>query len=153
MIYLQVIRFKLSPNQVHEIRHLQLSFFNIHDRLCNVCYRNYRPKLCRHVFATINEAMRLYPSLGLTMPRVAPMGDLEISGTYVTAGCDIGMNAGFVGDKQDTFLAKMCTNSNLRHGWERTLLLWTSIISSSAPAHAPAVVSARTQEILILSPA
>ena len=55
------------------------------------------PFLC----ATIKEAMCLRPSVGLTMPRVAPMGGLEISGTHVSAGCDIEMNAGFVGDNKD----------------------------------------------------
>lgn len=55
------------------------------------------PFLC----ATIKQAMRLHPSVGLTMPRVAPLGGLEISGTYVPAGCDIGMNAAVVGYNEE----------------------------------------------------
>ncbi|KAM0711528.1 hypothetical protein Q7P35_000894 [Cladosporium inversicolor] len=55
------------------------------------------PFLC----ATIKQAMRLHPSVGLTMPRVAPVGGLEISGTYVPAGCDIGMNAAVVGYNEE----------------------------------------------------
>ena len=37
------------------------------------------------------------------MPRVVPMGGLEISGPYVSAGGDIGMNAELVGDNEDIF--------------------------------------------------
>lgn len=57
------------------------------------------PFLC----ATIKEAMRLHPSVGLTMPRVAPVGGLEISGMHIPAGCDIGMNAAVVGYSEDIF--------------------------------------------------
>ena len=57
------------------------------------------PFLC----ATIKEAMRLHPSVGLTMPRVAPAGGLEISGTHVPAGCDIGMNPAVVEYNEDVF--------------------------------------------------
>jgi len=51
------------------------------------------PFLC----ATIKEAMRLHPSVGLTMPRITPIGGLEISGTHIPAGYSIGMNAAVVG--------------------------------------------------------
>lgn len=51
------------------------------------------PFLC----ATIKEAMRLHPSVGLTMPRITPVGGLEISGTYIPANYNIGMNAAIVG--------------------------------------------------------
>lgn len=57
------------------------------------------PFLC----ATIKEAMRLHPSVGLTMPRVAPAGGFEISGTHIPAGYDIGMNAAVVGYDDDVF--------------------------------------------------
>lgn len=57
------------------------------------------PFLC----ATIEEAMRLHLSVGLTMPRVAPVGQLEISGTHIPAGYDIGMNAAVVGYNEETF--------------------------------------------------
>ena len=57
------------------------------------------PFLC----ATIKETMRLHPSVGLTMPRVAPVGGLEISGTHIPAGCDIGMNTAVVGYNEEIF--------------------------------------------------
>jgi cytochrome P450 len=51
------------------------------------------PFLC----ATIKEAMRLHPSVGLTMPRITPVGGLHIAGTYIPAGYSVGMNAAVVG--------------------------------------------------------
>jgi cytochrome P450 len=51
------------------------------------------PFLC----ATIKEAMRLHPSVGLTMPRITPVGGLHIAGTYILAGYSVGMNAAVVG--------------------------------------------------------
>jgi cytochrome P450 len=57
------------------------------------------PFLC----ATIKEAMRLHPSVGLTMPRVVPVGGLEISGTHCPAGCDVVMNAAVVGCDEEMF--------------------------------------------------
>ena len=47
--------------------------------------------------------MRLHPSVGLTMPRIAPVGGLEISGTHIPAGCDIGLSAAVVGYDEDIF--------------------------------------------------
>jgi cytochrome P450 len=47
--------------------------------------------------------MRLHPSVGLTMPRVTPVGGLEISGTHIPSGCDIGMNVAIVGYDEDIF--------------------------------------------------
>jgi cytochrome P450 len=65
---------------------------------------NYReasslPFLC----ATIKEAMRLHPSVGLTMPRITPVGGLEISGTQIPADYSIGMNAAIVGRNEDIY--------------------------------------------------
>jgi cytochrome P450 len=57
------------------------------------------PFLC----ATIKEAMRLHPSVGLTMPRITPIGGLEISGMHIPAGYDIGMNAAVVGYDEGIF--------------------------------------------------
>jgi len=57
------------------------------------------PFLC----ATIKEAMRLHPSVGLTMPRITPVGGLEISGLQIPAGYSIGMNAAVVGRNEDIY--------------------------------------------------
>jgi cytochrome P450 len=57
------------------------------------------PFLC----ATIKEAMRLHPSVGLTMPRVTPAGGLEVAGTHIPAGYSIGMNAAVVGYSEDVY--------------------------------------------------
>jgi len=57
------------------------------------------PFLC----ATIKEAMRLHPSVGLTMPRITPVGGLEIAGTHIAAGYNIGMNAAVVGRNEDIY--------------------------------------------------
>ena len=40
------------------------------------------PFLC----ATIKEAMRLHPSVGLTMPRITPAGGLEVAGRHIPPG-------------------------------------------------------------------
>lgn len=47
--------------------------------------------------ATIKEAMRLHPSVGLTMPREVGPNGLELCGTYIPAGWNVGMNAAVVG--------------------------------------------------------
>ena len=57
------------------------------------------PFLC----ATIKEAMRLHPSVGLTMPRITPVGGLEVTGTHVPGGYSIGMNAAVVGYNEDVY--------------------------------------------------
>ncbi|KUJ11235.1 cytochrome P450 [Mollisia scopiformis] len=46
--------------------------------------------------ACINEGMRLYPSVGLTMPRLVPAGGASISGHYFAEGCRIGINPAVV---------------------------------------------------------
>jgi hypothetical protein len=57
------------------------------------------PFLC----ATIKEAMRMHPSVGLTMPRITPAGGLEVAGTHIPAGYSIGMNAAVVGYDEDVY--------------------------------------------------
>jgi cytochrome P450 len=57
------------------------------------------PFLC----ATIKEAMRLHPSVGLTMPRITPVGGLEITGTWIPAGYSIGMNAAVIGRNEGIY--------------------------------------------------
>ncbi|KAI4717658.1 cytochrome P450 [Aureobasidium sp. EXF-10727] len=47
--------------------------------------------------ATIKEAMRLHPSVGLTMPRIVGDSGLEVAGTVIPKGWKIGMNAAVVG--------------------------------------------------------
>jgi cytochrome P450 len=46
--------------------------------------------------ACIKEAMRLHPSVGLTMPRIAPVGGLSVGGHTVPEGYNVGMNAAVV---------------------------------------------------------
>lgn len=57
------------------------------------------PYLC----ATIKEAMRLHPSVGLTMPRITPTGGLEVAGDHIPGGYIIGMSAAVVGYNEDVF--------------------------------------------------
>lgn len=42
--------------------------------------------------AVLEEAMRLYPPVSITMPRRAPEGGATIDGRYVTAGTTVGVN-------------------------------------------------------------
>ncbi|KAG9767418.1 hypothetical protein KCU88_g7459, partial [Aureobasidium melanogenum] len=53
---------------------------------------NKLPFLC----ACIKEAMRLHPSVGLTMSRMVPAEGLELVGQYIPEGYRVGMNAAVV---------------------------------------------------------
>lgn len=50
------------------------------------------PLLC----ACIKEALRLFPSVQLSMPRHVPKGGLEIAGTYIPEGWRVGMNGAVI---------------------------------------------------------
>ncbi|RDL41768.1 uncharacterized protein BP5553_01747 [Venustampulla echinocandica] len=50
------------------------------------------PFLC----ACIKEAMRMHPSVQLTMPRLSPKGGMEVCGEYIPAGYRLGMNAAVI---------------------------------------------------------
>ena len=43
-----------------------------------------------------NEAMRLHPSIGLTLPRVIPEGGISLCGRYIPAGYVVGVNGAVV---------------------------------------------------------
>jgi cytochrome P450 len=47
--------------------------------------------------STIKEAMRLHPSVALTMPRVVSDAGLELAGTVIPPGWKVGMNAAVIG--------------------------------------------------------
>lgn len=47
--------------------------------------------------STIKEAMRLHPSVCLTMPRIIGDSGLEVAGTMIPKGWKIGMNAAVMG--------------------------------------------------------
>ncbi|KAK5031506.1 hypothetical protein LTR13_007834 [Exophiala sideris] len=56
-----------------------------------------------YVCATIKEAMRLHPSVGLTMPRHVPAGGLRIGDQVIPAGYRVGVNAAVVQYDQSVF--------------------------------------------------
>lgn len=57
------------------------------------------PFLC----ASIKEAMRLHPSVGLTMPRMVPKGGMVLDGKFIPEGYRIGMNAAVVHYNETVF--------------------------------------------------
>ncbi|KAF2827792.1 monooxygenase [Ophiobolus disseminans] len=42
--------------------------------------------------AVINEALRIYPPVAITLPRIVPYGGAEIAGAFVPAGTTVGVN-------------------------------------------------------------
>ena len=53
--------------------------------------------------ASINEGMRLHPSVGLTMPRLVPASGATISSFYFPKGYRVGVNAAVVQYDRDVF--------------------------------------------------
>lgn len=47
--------------------------------------------------SSIKEAMRLHPSVALTMPRIVGDAGLELAGTIIPPGWKVGMNAAVIG--------------------------------------------------------
>ncbi|CEJ86201.1 hypothetical protein VHEMI04037 [[Torrubiella] hemipterigena] len=56
-----------------------------------------------YLSATIKEAMRLHPSVGLTMPRLVPKGGVELAGKFIPQGYIVGMNAAVVGHNHGVY--------------------------------------------------
>ncbi|KAH0162625.1 cytochrome P450, partial [Aureobasidium melanogenum] len=53
--------------------------------------------------STIKEAMRLHPSVGLTMPRIVGDAGLEVAGTMIPQGWKVGMNAAVIGRSEAVY--------------------------------------------------
>ncbi|KAJ5318481.1 cytochrome P450 [Penicillium atrosanguineum] len=47
--------------------------------------------------ATIKEALRMHPAVGMTMPRIVDEAGIELSGIFIPPGWKVGMNAAVVG--------------------------------------------------------
>lgn len=56
-----------------------------------------------YLHACVNEAMRLHPSVGLTMPRLVPSGGAIISGHYFPEGYRVGVNGAVIQYDKDVF--------------------------------------------------
>lgn len=56
-----------------------------------------------YVCASIKEAMRMHPSVGLSMQRHAPKGGIELAGKFIPAGYRIGMNPAVVHYEKSAF--------------------------------------------------
>lgn len=72
--------------------------------------------------AVIQEALRLFPPFGVSMPRYAPASGLEVSGFQVPPGTKIGMNAmvtqydkGVFGEDSDEFRPERWLQSEERY--------------------------------------
>jgi cytochrome P450 len=56
-----------------------------------------------YVCASIKEAMRMHPSVGLSMQRHAPKGGIELAGKFTPEGYLIGMNPAVVHYQKNAF--------------------------------------------------
>jgi cytochrome P450 len=56
-----------------------------------------------YVCAAIKEAMRMHPSVGLSMQRHAPKGGIELAGRFIPEGSRIGMNPAVVHYQKNAF--------------------------------------------------
>jgi cytochrome P450 len=56
-----------------------------------------------YVCACIKEAMRMHPSVGLSMQRHSPKGGIELAGKFIPAGYRIGMNPAVVHYEKSAF--------------------------------------------------
>jgi cytochrome P450 len=56
-----------------------------------------------YICACIKEALRMHPSVGLSMQRHAPNGGIELAGKFIPAGYRIGMNPAVVHFNKDAF--------------------------------------------------
>lgn len=56
-----------------------------------------------YVCAVIKEAMRIHPSVGLSMQRHAPKGGIELAGMFIPEGYRIGMNPAVLHYQKDAF--------------------------------------------------
>ena len=56
-----------------------------------------------YICASIKEAMRLHPSVGLNIQRHAPVEGIELAGKVIPSGYRIGMNPAVVYYNKDVF--------------------------------------------------
>ncbi|KAJ5117437.1 Cytochrome P450 E-class group I [Penicillium atrosanguineum] len=53
--------------------------------------------------ATIKEALRMHPAVGMTMPRIVDEAGIELSGIFIPLGWKVGMNAAVVGREEGVY--------------------------------------------------
>jgi cytochrome P450 len=56
-----------------------------------------------YICACIKEAMRMHPSVALSMQRHSPKGGIELAGKFIPAGYRIGMNPAVVHFEKNAF--------------------------------------------------
>lgn len=56
-----------------------------------------------YLIAVVKEAMRMHPSVGLTMPRIIPAGGTHIGGHFIPAGYRVGLNGAVVHYDKNVF--------------------------------------------------